>query len=100
MPSVDPSLATKPAGRAAGFNKNKSLEMQSVLAYGSDEEGGGEATTTVQPSDDEEKARLRAQAEKFDSLVKQATKPVQTSRQVVQPRRVKPSIQDWSSKSP
>lgn len=55
--------------------------MLSVLGYGSDEETG-ESETAAKPSDEEEKARLRAQAKKFDSLVQKATKPVPSARQV------------------
>jgi len=48
--------------------------MQSVLAsYGSDDETA-ETEPASKPKDDEERAKLRAQAEKFDSLLNQAKK--------------------------
>jgi hypothetical protein len=50
--------------------------MQSVLAsYGSDDETA-ETESTSKPKDDEARAKLRAQAEKFDSLLNQAKKAV------------------------
>ncbi len=50
--------------------------MQSVLAsYGSDDETA-ETEPTSKPKEDEERAKLRAQAEKFDSLLNQAKKAV------------------------
>jgi hypothetical protein len=52
-----------------------------VLGYGSDEDTG-EADSGPKPSDEEEKARLREQAKKFDTLVQKATKAVPVARQV------------------
>jgi hypothetical protein len=60
--------------------------MQSVLAsYGSDDESADTESTSKTKEEEEQREKLRAKAEKFDSLLNQAKKAV--------PRQVKALLQ-------